>query len=280
MTHETPQPDADPSRSRRLWAAVALGLVVALAVALWAASGRHDKAAAPSQSFAPFADASAPPRLRASAPPLQAPRRRRQAPRPAPQAPHPAPRAPHPAPQASHPAPQAPSPDAGLDAAHAPQPQWADPTNQRVLGRRSWMATMSDAGRQAIDDEFDRPRPHPYPYDLKVRRNGIDVARGIVEDCFERLQKRQPDATGRIMVAFDLVATGQRGQFRKVSLPAVVKLHDPRFQDCITGGLANASFATGEQGVMHVEYPFFFDGADQARPFRPLVPRTSATSGP
>lgn len=171
--------------------------------------------------------------------------------------------------------------DAGTaDASQDTAPEWTDPTNQRVLGHRSWMVQASDAQTKALDKVLDRKPPQPYPYAMKVRRNGIDVARGIVDDCFDRLLQRQPDATGRLTLAFDLVATGERGVFRKIRLPAIVKLHDPQFQDCITGGLANASFATSEQGVMRVQYPFFFDGADQPRTIDARPPRSAGPPHP
>jgi hypothetical protein len=141
--------------------------------------------------------------------------------------------------------------------------EWTDPANQQMLGRRAWMATPSSEHSEAIDEAFEEAAEHNqkqhYPIALPERRLGVELAKDIVNNCFERLLERVPHASGRISVAFDLVADGGQARFSKVEIPAKVHLDDPGFEACITTELSAASFRSAEQGTMHVEYPFLFD---------------------
>jgi hypothetical protein len=142
--------------------------------------------------------------------------------------------------------------------------EWSDPDNQKMLGSRSWMATPSDEEAEAVDEALDRPQPQRYPIDLQERRLGVEIARDIVKECFERLLERAPQAKGRVSVAFDLVANGTIARFENVEIPANVHLEEPDFEECITVNVSSASYRTAEQGTMHVEYPFLL-GADDHR---------------
>jgi hypothetical protein len=141
--------------------------------------------------------------------------------------------------------------------------EWRDPDNRKMLGQRRWMATLPDAESQAIDETFDAPSPQRYPIDLQERRLGVEIAKDIVGDCFDRLRTRSANASGRITVGFDLEADGARARITNVAIGAKVDLDDREFEDCITHELAGVSFRSSEQGTMRVEYPFFFDGIDR-----------------
>jgi hypothetical protein len=136
---------------------------------------------------------------------------------------------------------------------------WQDPVNQRVLGQKKWMAQLPDAASQEIDEELEKERPQRYPIDLTVRRSGVDVAKEIVEGCYERLLERNPQADGRLAVGFNMVADGSTARFKDVDVLVKVRLYDPAFDDCIIDELSRASFPTSEEGVMWVEYPFVFE---------------------
>jgi hypothetical protein len=136
---------------------------------------------------------------------------------------------------------------------------YADPVNDEVLGPKAWMADLPEEQREDIDEELDRQRPEPFPIDLEVRREGIEVAKAVVFDCYDALQRRQPQRTGRIIVSFDVVAGGGSATLRNTDVPTNVKLDDPQFESCIVDGINGLRIASSDEGTMRVEYPFLFD---------------------
>lgn len=158
--------------------------------------------------------------------------------------------------------PGSPSPYASVDAGEA-RPSadagWVDPVNEEVLGSRSWMAELPEDTREEIDRELDEPAPEQFPLDLGVRREGIEVAKAVVFDCYDALRRRQPGRTGRIIVSFDVVASGAQATLENTAVPTNVKLDDARFERCIIEGIDGLRVPAVEEGEMHVEYPFLFD---------------------
>jgi hypothetical protein len=136
---------------------------------------------------------------------------------------------------------------------------YSDPVNNQVLGPESWMAELPEEEREDIDQQLDEPPPKQFPLDLGVRREGIEVAKAVVFDCYDALQTRQPGRTGRIVVSFDVVATGSEAALRNVDVPTNLDLEDPQFESCIIDGIEGLRVPASEDGEMHVEYPFLFD---------------------
>lgn len=149
--------------------------------------------------------------------------------------------------------------DAGGQARSDDVHRWQDPTNQRVLGRKQWMAQAPDAVSEQLDEELEKERPPRYPIDLQVRQSGVDIAKAIVTRCYEELVRRNPQADGRLAVGYNLVADGEKARFKDVDILVKVRLKDVAFDDCVLGELSRASFPTSEQGVMWVEYPLVFE---------------------
>ncbi len=149
-------------------------------------------------------------------------------------------------------------PDAG-EPRRSAEAGWVDPVNEEVLGSRSWMAELPEEERDDIDRELDEPAPEQFPLDLGVRREGIEVAKAVVFDCYDALRRRQPGRTGRIIVSFDVVASGAQATLENTAVPTNVKLDDARFERCIIEGIDGLRVPAADEGEMHVEYPFLFD---------------------
>ena len=153
--------------------------------------------------------------------------------------------------------------DASMADAHPHR--WNDPVNQRVLGQKKWMAKLPDAEQEAIEETLDQPRPKRYPFDMDVRQQSVDRARTLVYDCFDALRRRQPQATGRLTIAFDLQVVGGQAQVQNPAIPTNHKLGEPGFEACILDGLARISYPAQGDGTMQVEYPFLFE-VETSRP--------------
>lgn len=128
-----------------------------------------------------------------------------------------------------------------------------------MVGPLTWMAELPERERAAIAQELDTPPTKPFPLDLQIRRRSIDMTREVVFDCFDALKQRQPQSTGRMIVAFNLVASEGRAQVLEPSIPTQLNLDDPPFTHCILKGLESIEFASEDEGRMRVEYPFLFD---------------------
>ncbi|MGM0558390.1 MAG: hypothetical protein ACQEVA_18540 [Myxococcota bacterium] len=150
-------------------------------------------------------------------------------------------------------------PDAGPDQAERADAGYVDPVNEEVLGPKAWMPELPEDEREEIDEELDRQSPDPFPIDLGVRREGIEVAKAVVFDCYDALRRRQPQRTGRIIVSFDVVASGGSATLENTEVPTNVKLDDPQFEACIIDGIDGLQIASSDEGTMRVKYPFLFD---------------------
>jgi hypothetical protein len=121
------------------------------------------------------------------------------------------------------------------------------------------MAELPPDEARAIEEILNRPIPPRYPIDLKVRRSSVELAAGVVDQCYARLLQLNPAAAGRFALNYVLAADGRSARFLDVNLSNVHKLDDPGFARCIVETLGRQSFPTSEDGRMKVAQPFFFN---------------------
>lgn len=147
------------------------------------------------------------------------------------------------------------SPSASDDAHDRFEPEWVDPVNQRVLGRKAWMAEVPEEEEAAIEAILDAPTPPRYPIDLGVREWSVDIAAEVVRTCFG-----EDEPSGRFALNYTLAADGSRATFEDVRLSHIYKMETPSLGDCVADTLSQRSFRSTEDGQMRVSRPFFFDG--------------------
>jgi hypothetical protein len=160
--------------------------------------------------------------------------------------------------------------DAGSQPAHQqpkhPQPatnEWADPTNQQVLGRKSWMAPVEETEQARIDQVFEDSRAARYDPRLPnaSRAASVEAARQAVDACFTALKERTPTAKGRLIVAWRAGAENGRGWIRDPRISVNYGLEDPMFEACVLDGVARQTFRGVDGDAIDVEVPFFYDGS-------------------
>lgn len=140
---------------------------------------------------------------------------------------------------------------------------WEDPVNREVLGPPSWMAEPSEeesARIQAVFDEAERLRAeNEDTFVLDDRHRAIELARDAVEDCFDALLEFEPEAIGRVIIAFEIRAAAGTATLEQGRITTNVGLHDLDFIACVETGLAQITFGAVGEGGHSVEYPVFFD---------------------
>jgi len=143
-----------------------------------------------------------------------------------------------------------------------PTGQWSDPTNERVLGSKDWMAEVSEEDNERIDEVFERARAARFDPSLspRDRRSSIEVAEEVVDGCFEELQTRFPAVEGRLIVEWESGASGGQGWIRAPRITTNYRLRDPTFEECVIGRLDGRTFPSADGEPITVEYPFFYDG--------------------
>ncbi|AWV91102.1 hypothetical protein [Bradymonas sediminis] len=149
---------------------------------------------------------------------------------------------------------EASAPDTGASVG-ADASEWVDPVNQRVLGRKAWMAEVPEDEEAAIEAMLDAPAPARYPIDLGVREWSVDIAAEVVRTCFG-----EDEPSGRFALNYTLAADGSRATFEDVRLSHIYKMETPSLGDCVADTLSQRSFRSTEDGQMRVSRPFFFDG--------------------
>jgi hypothetical protein len=125
------------------------------------------------------------------------------------------------------------------------------------------MAPVSADEEARIDEVFEKARAVRYDPQLSPegRATSIEAARVVLEACFEALQERQPEASGRVIVGWTSGAAEGRGWIRNPRISVNYKLGEPAFESCVLDGLAGRSFPAADGDPIEVEAPFFFDGA-------------------
>lgn len=140
---------------------------------------------------------------------------------------------------------------------------WDDPTNDRVLGPKEWMAGTDDEERARIDEVFEKSRAARYDPRLSIQDRGQSVAamRAVVDACFQALAQRVPGSSGRLIVAWTAGASGGQGRVSNPRIKVNYKLEDETFEACILDGAQNLRFDAADGEPIEVEVPFFYDGA-------------------
>jgi hypothetical protein len=156
------------------------------------------------------------------------------------------------------------TPGAPMEDGHDDErPRWEDPVNQAVLGPPGWMAEPSEdesARIQAVFDEAERQRAeHEDTFVLDDRRRAIELVRDAVEDCFDGLIEFEPEALGRVIVAFDIHADAGTAHLENGRITANVGLHFESFIGCVEETLGQITFGAVGTGVHEVELPVFLD---------------------
>lgn len=141
-----------------------------------------------------------------------------------------------------------------------PTESWVDPTNQRVLGPKSWMAKADEKEKQRIADTFTRNASRmKNRVNASTRQNSIEAMRTAVTACLEEYREINPEATGRVIVSWN--AQGAKsgvGKVSDVSIDTNMGLRDETFESCVTS--VDGLRFEGEIGRnIRVEYPFMFD---------------------
>lgn len=163
-----------------------------------------------------------------------------------------------------------PTPDAGTtstdeieQAQVETEPEWDDPTNQRVLGPKVWVAPVDDAEALRIDQVFKDARAARFDPRLpnQSRSASILAVKEVVDRCFDALVDRVPGASGRLIVAWMAGATGGQGRVTNPRIKVNYKLDDPAFESCVIDGAAGRTFRGPDGDPIEVEAPFFYDGA-------------------
>ncbi len=139
---------------------------------------------------------------------------------------------------------------------------WDDPTNDRVLGPKSWMAPVDQEELARIDETFERSRALRHDPNLsnRDRRSSIESVRPVVDRCYEALATRVPGIEGRIILGWRSGASNGSGWVRDPRIVTNYRLDDEQFESCVLSGMEGLRFPSGDGDAIEVEHPFFYDG--------------------
>ncbi len=138
---------------------------------------------------------------------------------------------------------------------------WNDPENQKVLGDKRWMAVESPKEAARIKEILDAPMPmdkRVTPFDRKA---SIELIRPDVEFCVEAARRIIPRAKGRLVVSYDLNASGGTAVVQNAVVDPIIGFEGVvGLAECIVDRIQGRTFDASRDGeVLRVEYPFFFD---------------------
>ena len=126
------------------------------------------------------------------------------------------------------------------------------------------MAEVGAEEAARIDEVFRRSRElRADPrIDVAGRRSSIEVAEQVVRACFEELEVRVPEVTGRVAVAYTATADERGGRISQPRITLRTRLlQDELFESCVVQGLDGQRFDAAPGDPIQVEHPIFFDGA-------------------
>ncbi len=141
------------------------------------------------------------------------------------------------------------------------QTTWNDPENQKVLGDKRWMAVESPEENARIQALLDKPMPSDPRATPLDRRASIELLKPEVEFCVETARRTTPAAKGRLVVSYDLSATGETAVIQNADVDPIVGFEGVvGLRECIVNRIEGRTFEASREGErLRVEYPFFFD---------------------
>lgn len=95
-------------------------------------------------------------------------------------------------------------------------------------------------------------------------QNSVEALRPFVKDCYENTLKDFPDAEGKVVIGFTIIAAEDGGRVELSELDAEeTTLFDTQLHDCMLEEVGNIDFDTpGGDGKVKVRYPFNFANQD------------------
>ncbi len=95
-------------------------------------------------------------------------------------------------------------------------------------------------------------------------QNSVEALKPFVKDCYENTLKDFPDAEGKVVIGFTIIAAEDGGRVELSELDAEeTTLFDTRLHDCMLEEVGNIDFDTpGGDGKVKVRYPFDFTNGD------------------
>jgi hypothetical protein len=141
------------------------------------------------------------------------------------------------------------------------QTTWNDPENQKILGDKRWMAVESPAENARIRALLDKPMPSDPRATPLDRRTSIDLLKPEVEFCVESVRRISPAAKGRLVVSYDLSASGEIAVIQNADVDPIIGFEGVvGLRECIVDRIQSRTFDASRDGErLRVEYPFFFD---------------------
>lgn len=102
-------------------------------------------------------------------------------------------------------------------------------------------------------------QPPPAAITREEVLEGIEAFRPVVGRCYEDVLREFPEAAGRVIVEFDVVARGGEGRVELAELGEGTTLFDNHLHDCMLESLGDVTFSvTSGDGTVRVRYPFNF----------------------
>ncbi len=141
------------------------------------------------------------------------------------------------------------------------QTTWNDPENQKVLGDKRWMAVESPEENARIRALLDKPMPNDPRATPLDRRISIDLLKPEVEFCVENVRRTNPAAKGRLVVSYDLSASGETAVIQNADVDPIIGFEGVvGLRECIVDRIQGRTFDASRDGEpLRVEYPFFFE---------------------
>lgn len=136
------------------------------------------------------------------------------------------------------------------------EPDLSEPQNKTSRKNR-WMAQVSseeEAKIDAIIDEAEQRHIKTVTNNID-RRTAIATVNRITRPCFEELATRAPEATGHVIVNFDIIGQKSgRGVFENVHIVTNYNLRDMAFEGCIISTIQTATFESIATDRIWVEH--------------------------
>lgn len=137
------------------------------------------------------------------------------------------------------------------------------PDEPLVMGPDHWRATLPYESKQKLDVEIEqRQRLVNAALELHVREHDLRRGAGqLVQErswgCYQQLLRSEPDASGRLQVAVQIIGEAGVGTIQHARIKSSVYLKQRSLHDCIVRSLIGATFDTtaASHTILNTEYP-------------------------